>query len=346
MGAFPWNAVIEGAAGLASTLSGAFINSNQQEKQSELNYQYWLKQQEYNSPSNQMARLRAAGINPFMADVSSGNATSSAQSANYTPFDGTQFTQALQNGLAQDMQRQVNDAQVRKLNADASLSEIESQFQQQVFLQKVEKFLADVRSSKADASQKEDASKLFHDTMDTAKLQAEANLENTRRDLLIKDGQIELQKTQNLIQKFNLEKFLPTQYDNLIADLAIKAAQEKWTYKQIEIESEKLVLGWYNAKSARSQVQISSRMADIAQQQADTARDVGASTAAKNYADSERFNIEKGELVQSVKNNIEYLKKEYDAQDVFGSTNAYIRNFPLINQVSDVLGGLFKSRFK
>ena len=64
----PIGALASAGIALGSSLISQFFGNNaaqkQAKEQNELNMQNWLKQQEYNSPKNQMNRFTEAGLNP------------------------------------------------------------------------------------------------------------------------------------------------------------------------------------------------------------------------------------------------------------------------------------------
>lgn len=82
------------AAGVSATEDGRYSDAWNQARMAQYNndYNYWLWQQqaEYNSPSNQVARLKAAGLNPnFNSIDGAGNLGSMpTSSANLTPSIG------------------------------------------------------------------------------------------------------------------------------------------------------------------------------------------------------------------------------------------------------------------
>lgn len=66
--------ILQGAAGLAGLVVNPIMqhqqnqwNAHQMAQQNQWNIEQWRRETEYNSPVNQMARLRAAGINPALA---------------------------------------------------------------------------------------------------------------------------------------------------------------------------------------------------------------------------------------------------------------------------------------
>lgn len=87
---------------------------------------FWYEQQEYNSPVNQVARLREAGINPQMAigNIQSGQMGSipSAPNANVAAGVTDSILQLINNKKQQNLL----DSQANKNYSDATLNEIDA----------------------------------------------------------------------------------------------------------------------------------------------------------------------------------------------------------------------------
>ena len=58
---------VGGIGSVASTLLGNSANIQLAREQREWDYKMWKENNEYNTPLNQMKRLRSAGINPGLA---------------------------------------------------------------------------------------------------------------------------------------------------------------------------------------------------------------------------------------------------------------------------------------
>lgn len=99
--------IVTAAIGLASNVIGNLFGKAN-----------WREQQEYNSPANQMARYRAAGLNPNViygaGGVSAGNASTQAP-YQAMPISGSDVL-AMANAVKQS---KLMDAEIRKANADA-----------------------------------------------------------------------------------------------------------------------------------------------------------------------------------------------------------------------------------
>ena len=84
-------ALIGAVGAIGASALGASMNKSAAESSNQQNYRNWIEQQKYNSPVNQVQRLRAAGINPAMAlqqgAMDSGNASSQAPDAVTPSYD-------------------------------------------------------------------------------------------------------------------------------------------------------------------------------------------------------------------------------------------------------------------
>lgn len=90
----PW--IIPAAFGAADFLGGLFGQKKQADHnmglakyQNDFNYKMWQENNAYNTPANQMARFKEAGLNPNLAygQGSPGNSSSPVQSADVKPAD-------------------------------------------------------------------------------------------------------------------------------------------------------------------------------------------------------------------------------------------------------------------
>lgn len=98
-----------------------FVDSRWQHQE---NKSFWYEQQAYNTPANQVKRLEDAGLNPalMLGNIQSG------QGASMTPVrpgPAVGITDSLLNMMKGKKERDVLDAQAKKLENDATLSEID-----------------------------------------------------------------------------------------------------------------------------------------------------------------------------------------------------------------------------
>lgn len=111
------------------------------EKQYSDNVELWKMQQEYNTPQNQVERLKQAGINPYLAlgNISTGSASSAPQSAQAgsgaqatgTPAHFAGLTEGVLNLLKSKDERNVLKEQAKNIAADSLSKRIDSITQHQ-----------------------------------------------------------------------------------------------------------------------------------------------------------------------------------------------------------------------
>lgn len=107
----------------------------------------WNKTNEYNSPKEAMARLRAAGINPMLsqdfgdASMPSSVTPPTMQAGHVNPVDYSWIPKMVDNGvnaffnnqiLSNEVVKGANDAQISKVNAEFELSSLKYKLQQVV----------------------------------------------------------------------------------------------------------------------------------------------------------------------------------------------------------------------
>lgn len=273
------------AAGLASAgdILGTGINSalswKNYKRTAALNYDYWLKQQQYNSPASQMSRLASAGINPYLAlgSVSAGNAESASAAGNgsVTPSDvGSSAISAAQQARALKQQHELNEATIRKTNSEAVLNEVNATSQAQ-------RNAADIR-----------------------KTLSEAGLNETQIDAILKKLPLELegQKGQNWLMgvqsregEANIdlkEEELKTQREH-----TGKAREEKLLV-QAERRVQELTAEWLPRKM---QKELSLMVAQASQALASAA-------ASRSQAELNRVQA------QQIKDLTEFIKNKYKAE--------------------------------
>jgi len=113
-------------------------------QQNQWNLEQWQRENDYNSPTSQMARLRAAGLNPDLmyGQGTTGNSFSSPAMTSGAPSEPQDmasmlskrsFGQTMQQILDQEQQRRMNEAQIeaieataREKNTNANATEIET----------------------------------------------------------------------------------------------------------------------------------------------------------------------------------------------------------------------------
>lgn len=107
------------AGNIVSTLLTNASNRAMQREANEFNRQMWLEQTEYNSPSNQIARLKGAGLNPNLANGEPNQAGAPPEyrsSKNEVPQVDPMM---IANAMLLKSQQEVNDALALKEQAEA-----------------------------------------------------------------------------------------------------------------------------------------------------------------------------------------------------------------------------------
>lgn len=108
-------------------------NRQMQDRAFKYNYEMWNKQNEYNSPTAQMARMKAAGLNPNLmyGKGDTGNASSAptmkaAQGIAPRMQAFTGWNLGLSEGVQTYMQMRMNNAVINKTQADAAKTAAET----------------------------------------------------------------------------------------------------------------------------------------------------------------------------------------------------------------------------
>jgi len=113
------NPIIPAAINAGTSLFGAFTSFGQQQKANQFNVDMWKRQNEYNAPKAQMARLKEAGLNPNLiygtgANGASGNAASAPtfeklSDAAYQPLNINSAMESLQSFTDWDIKKATSD---------------------------------------------------------------------------------------------------------------------------------------------------------------------------------------------------------------------------------------------
>lgn len=146
--------------------SQAQINRRWQEQMYEKQYQdninLWKMQQDYNTPVNQVARLKEAGINPYLAlqNISTGSAQSAPQSAQAgsgaqatgSPVNFAGLTQSVYNLLRLHDERELLKQQAQNLASDSLGKRIDAMTRHAKNLAEIGKHLSGSAKDQADAA--------------------------------------------------------------------------------------------------------------------------------------------------------------------------------------------------
>ena len=106
-------------------------------QQNQWNLEQWQRENDYNSPTSQMARLRAAGLNPDLmyGQGTTGNSAGSPEMTSGAPSEPNDmsvmlskrsFGQTMQQILDKEQQRRMNEAQIEAIKANTNKTNAET----------------------------------------------------------------------------------------------------------------------------------------------------------------------------------------------------------------------------
>lgn len=190
-------AAIGAAGSLLSSGLSAGANALSAKAQRQYDYQMWLKQAEYNKPSNQVQRLREAGLNPALAlsNIGPGNMESSA--GGQSPVDFSSSMNGLNQASSILSEYDLLKAQAREHNANASIQEFNASAQQTRLTMELQSQLlglqeqrSRISASSVDSDLKRKQIGLIDQQIETAKLDLLFNrdtLDNRKRAIQLQN---------------------------------------------------------------------------------------------------------------------------------------------------------------
>lgn len=139
----PVNALV----GAVGSVASGFMNAMRQDSQNAWNYKMWKEQMAYNTPANQVARLRAAGLNPALAmqngSIDSGSMSSLPEGTAPSTYDFSPVSQGMQNDMALSLQKRMNDAEIDNKHALTENQRIKNMYENQRQLSELFKLLTE-----------------------------------------------------------------------------------------------------------------------------------------------------------------------------------------------------------
>ena len=140
-------AALGGIGSVASSLIGNSTNVQLAREQREWDYKMWKENNEYNTPQNQMKRLRDAGLNPGLAMSNGliGNGLSSQTAGGQTAptVDYSPIAQGLRNSVDLYQQKRMQDAQISNLNEQTVNQSIKNRYENQRQIIEIDKLLSE-----------------------------------------------------------------------------------------------------------------------------------------------------------------------------------------------------------
>lgn len=217
-------------------------------KQMEYNQNMWNKQNEYNSPSAQMARLREAGINPYMAlgMMSSGQAqsaggvnTPSAQGAHMEAFqpDFSGIGMAAQNYIVYKQNEALNSASIAEKNSVANYNNEQAKYYGAKAVAEMAETWSKTRDNNAKA--------LYQETMNNYADDMFSSDRDYKRNLVaqqeVQTRIMLMQEASDRLRLNNLPQQLKAELEVTLAQIALLRAQGKLTERQSSHEVQKII---------------------------------------------------------------------------------------------------------
>lgn len=205
------------------SLIGSLVNSNvQANKQRHANLDQYREDREYNSPANQVRRLKDAGLNPAMAmdagAMTSGNSTSLPHSAEQPTTDFGLGSQAYSNYMSANNERYQTEADVGLKNAQADATRIDNITRLQENWAKIQELLSRKDLNEQQRSVLHGQQKEIETNLQTLGARNQAALENTQADTNLKKAQDRQSKLQADYQEL-INQFTPEQQKIITSNL-------------------------------------------------------------------------------------------------------------------------------
>lgn len=125
--------VVPGIGSVAASLITSSKNVQLAREQREWDYKMWMRNNEYNSPANQVKRLRDAGLNPGISMmngvIDSGLSSQSAGGQSPAQVDYNPLAEGLRQSTDLFQNNQVRKAEVRSLDANTQATNIRNKTQ-------------------------------------------------------------------------------------------------------------------------------------------------------------------------------------------------------------------------
>lgn len=145
---------VPGIGSTAASLVSGVTNLIQAGKQREYDRRMIAEQNKYNSPVEQVKRLRAAGINPALAltngSLSSGDQSQSAGGQTAPTVDFSPIGQGIRNSVELYQQRRLNDANIDKLKEETYNQTIKNRYEARRQYVEINKEISEAEKNHAD----------------------------------------------------------------------------------------------------------------------------------------------------------------------------------------------------
>lgn len=233
-------------------------NSRLMDKQNAMNIANWQMENEYNSPSNQIARLRSAGLNP---DLFYGQTSAATLGASMTPVSGssvspqspisTDFGQSTLAARSLDIQEKIADSVAAKNYADANQTN------------QLTPWVSKEIQSRLDLN--ESNSKVLNEQVEKVRNESEllrwqSQMAKYDSEILsaVKESKISTILAENKVSQKQAEVIEKNFADLYLAQIRLAVAQSYASYVQSDAARVSASASMYNAKTNRSALQLDS----------------------------------------------------------------------------------------
>ena len=245
-----WTNVLTGAGIVGNTASTLLTNDHnrrQQERQNKWNLQMWSLQNQYNSPLEQMKRLRSAGLSPDMMyganSQNMGNASSPSAGTNPIPAQAPQIDPMM------FQQMELMKAQKYKTQMEGDNVDKQNQILDETGLRKA---LAEIGYTEQQINESMEKVNLMHTQQDEIKKNIQVMDENIN---MIKEKVKEVQANVNKLnlESMNLEE-LSKIYVLQQEGLQLTNEQQKIINKNLDaIQKSQIALNYAQANKAKKE---------------------------------------------------------------------------------------------
>lgn len=253
----------------------------------------WNKNNEYNTPSAQMARYTAAGVNPYLAvsdgSVGSGTSSSPADADGQAPYQGFDLTASgtqFQNALLLASQKKNIEADTSQKNAQTTGQNLQNALDFATFDEKV-------KSPKLQNKLNELNADFLQQTFQGRVLNVNLQNQQLQEDIALKRVQTSSLKVQTQLSEFARDYLQPVQLQQAQLDLQKTMAQteafiasSKLSYSQAKYFAVKAASAWYDSFTARISANAQQTSANASMMNAANNFAVGASQVANLSVDT------------------------------------------------------------
>lgn len=213
---------------VASTLMSNSNNLKLAREQREWDYKMWKENNEYNTPQNQVKRLRDAGINPALAltngSLQSGISQSTAGGQQAPQMDFSPIAQGVRNSVDLYQQKRFQDAQIDNLHEQTVNQSIKNRYENQRQIIELDKLLAD--KSLSDSQREyymQERDRLVQENKWIDRRNS-SNIHKTMMEAFQAQESGRYQRTMNEYQQL-VNEFTPKQQKALLANLQAEYSQ-------------------------------------------------------------------------------------------------------------------------